>query len=247
VSDPDWLAGDAWPRGPVPPEPPGVFTAAMHTHWSATMPNAYPELPALDYERTTVPMTSVIAYLTMEARATEVKRAAYIMFRNESANGQSGVNNNYAGIQADGARWPEKYDAAFAGTVTEPENGTGITRIFLAFTDWRTSVDMLCDRVEARGLYIGGHTHLITNVSIATETDLATAYLREWVHGSAAYQPKQAELANFESMYGQAAALFRGGASPAPAPAASAPAPAPAADNSADALNAAEVAKDAAG
>ena len=202
------------------------------------MPNAYPELPALEYERTSVPMTEVIAYLTMESRACEVKRAAYIMFRNESANGSSGINNNYAGIQADGARWPAKYDAAFAGTVTEPENGTGITRIFLAFHDWRTSVDMLCDRVEARGLYIGGSTHLITHMAIATETDLATAYLREWVHGAAGYQPTQGELANFESMYSQASALFRGGVSQPPPAFQDSP---QAAQETADDLNAQEL------
>ena len=215
--------------------------------------NAYPELPELDYEHTQVPMAEVIAYLSLQPRAIEVKRAAYIMFRNESANGTRGINNNYAGIQADGARWPAKFDGCFTGTVTMPENGTGNIRIFLAFKDWRTSVDMLCDRVEARGLYIGGTTHLVTHVAIATEADLATAYLREWVHGSATYKPTTTELANYESMYGQALALFRNAASPVVAAPKPVPVPAPAhippppppphgggssADNSADDLNA---------
>ena len=193
--------------------------------------NAYPELPTLPYEPTSVPMSDVIAYLASQPRASEVKRAAYIMFRNESGNGGRGINNNYCGFQADGARWPAKWDAAFAGTVTMPENGTGRERIFLAFHDWRTSIDMLCDRVEARGLYIGGKTHLVSQMAIATEVDLATAYLREWVHGAAAYRPTQAELAAFESMYGQAAALFRNGAATQPCRP----------DNSADELNAKQV------
>ncbi len=32
MSDPDWMPGQPQPRGPVPPEPPGVFHEDMHTY-----------------------------------------------------------------------------------------------------------------------------------------------------------------------------------------------------------------------
>jgi hypothetical protein len=38
-------------------------------------------------------------------QATNVKRASYVMFRNESGNGAKGINNNYCGAQADSGRW----------------------------------------------------------------------------------------------------------------------------------------------
>ena len=52
----------------------------------------------------------------------EVKRMAYIMFRNESANGKSGVNNNYIGFQSDSGRWQSKYDKYFVGVCIRKEN-----------------------------------------------------------------------------------------------------------------------------
>ena len=164
--------------------------------------NAYPELPSIPYQQTTVPMISVIGYLALLDCAPEVKRMAYIMFRNESGNGQHGVNNNYCGIQGDGSRWPSKFDQLFDGVVTLPENGTGKERIFLAFKSWEGCVDMLVNRVQGRGLYIG-------SPGIRNEQDLALAYYRQWVKGNPrAVMPKQ-DQANFTSMYGQAAALFR--------------------------------------
>lgn len=164
--------------------------------------NAYPELPHLPYEHTIVPMAEVIAYLASQPCAQEVKRMAYIMFRNESGNGQHGINNNYCGIQADGSRWPDQCTPMFSGTVTQTENGTGKTRIFLAFHQWQDCVAMLLNRVQGRGLYIGAP-------GISTEHDLAQAYYRQWVTGNPrAVMPHQ-DASNFESMYGQACALFR--------------------------------------
>lgn len=216
------------------------------------MTNYYAELPALEYQRTSVPMTEVIACLMMMPRAIEVKRAAYIMFRIESENGERGINNNYAGIQADSGRWPAQFDACFSGTVTEAENGTGKTRIFLAFRDWRASLEMLCDRVEARGLYVGGATHLILTPAIAAhigfvlpiegDRDLARAYHKEWAAGNAYVEPTSAEIGNFRSMYSRAAALFRNGAAAKPAPA-SPPPPAAPEESAADKLMDAELAK----
>lgn len=138
----------------------------------------------------------------------EVRRTAYIIFRNESSNGRSGVNNNYAGVQADGSRWPAELTHLFAGTVVLPENGTGKTRRFVAFADAGGCLAFLCNRVQSRGLYVGGTTHQVVTMAIHTPTDLARAYTKEWVVGSASAEPDSGALAGFLSMYNQARSLF---------------------------------------
>ena len=168
------------------------------------MTNAYPELPALAPEKTEVPMQDVIAYLRGLSALTEVKRVVFVIFRNESANGTAGVNNNYIGAQADGARWPDKWTPHIVGTVIEAENGTGKQRIFLAFDRWETSMDLLVDEVTRRGLFID-------RVSIFTEDELVADYYREWVTGDPHAMPPQPVIEAFRSMYGQAMALFRDG------------------------------------
>jgi|GEM_PF-892625 len=176
------------------------------------MTNAYPELPVLPYQQTTVAMPDVITYLkalpppagAAAAAWAEVRRAAYIMFRIESGNGSHGINNNYVGCQGDGARWPAKFDPLFAGTVTHIENGTGRTRIFMAFKSWNGSADFLLDRVRSRGLYIGGATSRVTSMAVDNITNLARAYYKEWVTGSARAEPDKDTIANIASMYGQA-------------------------------------------
>ena len=172
------------------------------------MANAYPELPTEPYERTSVPMPDVITYLQDAALPVEVKRATYIVFRIESANGRSGVNNNYSGMQADGARWPDSLTHYFTGTTTATEGGTGRQRIFLCFDSWHDSVACLADRLAARGLYVGGTTHLVTQINVTSATVLAQAYTKEWVTGSATAEASAASIGNFLSMYAQAADYF---------------------------------------
>lgn len=197
------------------------------------MINAYPEKPTVPYERTIVTMADIISYLQSASSPVEVKRSAYIMFRVESANGASGINNNYVGCQADVGRWAAKFDALITGIVEVQENGTGRDRLFVAFDRWQSCVDFLLDRVEHRGIYIGGVAIPISNMMVATETDLCTAYVREWATGQHAAQPTAQQLADWRSMYGQATGLFRHGAQ------VGAPAPEPTADD----LNAAELTK----
>jgi len=153
-------------------------------------------------------MGAVVGYLQVLQVSVEVKRAAYIMFRNESANGTKGLNNNYAGVQADSGRWPEKWDNEIVGTVAKTENGTGKVRLFVAFHGWQDSINFLIDRVQDRGLYIGGYARLIAKMRITTPTELAIAYNRDWVKGLKAYNPTETEVANFLSMYRQAAKIF---------------------------------------
>ena len=88
------------------------------------MANAYPELPSLPFQRTSAAMTDVIAALKASTTLLEIKRAGYVIFRNESGNGSKGINNNYIGAQADSGRWPESFTGSFAGTVSVKENAT---------------------------------------------------------------------------------------------------------------------------
>lgn len=177
------------------------------------------------------------SHVSGDCRATgrrlsvEVKRTAYIVLRQESGNGEHGFNNNYVGAQADSGRWPEYLTPLFDGVVDQDENGTQRERLFLSFASETGCLTFLCDRMQSRGIYIGGVTHQVTHVPVNTESDLVVAYYQEWVMGSAAAEPSQSTVDAFRSMYGQAAALFR-----VPA--------APGADDSADALNAEQIARD---
>jgi hypothetical protein len=170
--------------------------------------NAYPEKPIVPYRKTSVPMQDVINYIHSLPVELEVKRTTYIFFRNESTNGQKGINNNYAGIQTDGARWPAKFDEKIIGTVVLKENQTGKERRFAAFRDFRASVDFLADRVKARGLYVGGTTHKILTMKVGDADALARAYYKEWVRGSATAEPTPEAKRNFLSMYRQATLHF---------------------------------------
>ncbi len=170
--------------------------------------NYYPEKPVFKYQKTSVEMGLVVAYLKSLQIDNEVKKTTYIIFRNESANGTSGINNNYGGFQADSGRWPSEYDSEIAGTVIKTENGTGKQRIFLAFNDYKGSIDMLAGRVQVRGLYVGGTTHKIVKMNITNEGLLAIAYKREWVTGNPIVLTSTDEQRNFISMYNQASKLF---------------------------------------
>lgn len=171
------------------------------------MESAYPEKPMVPYQATHVDMDDVIGYLSVIDAPVEVKRATYVIFRNESANGHAGVNNNYVGAQADGRRWDPKWDDEIVGIVAERENNGG-ERLFLAFADYETSVDFLVDEVTSRGLYVGGKTHLVTHVDVPDEVSLARAYYREWVTGNANAPLPLAVQSSFLSMYRQARELF---------------------------------------
>lgn len=175
------------------------------------MPNAYPELPRLPYQATSVSMLAVTASLAMLSFPVEVKRCAYVVFRNESANGHSGINNNYVGAQADGGRWPEALTPLFSGTVEKIENGTGRLRLFLAFDDVGDCLAFLCNRLQARGLYVGGTVRSSRlTMDVRTPTDLAIAYTIEWVTGEPNARPSPEALSGFLSMFNQAVGLFPG-------------------------------------
>lgn len=175
--------------------------------------NYYPDLPIVPYARTTVDMRMVIAYLAGLSLDVEVMRATYVIFRIESGNGQDGVNNNYAGVQADSGKWevPAGIENNFIGVVDEDENGTKRERLFLAFALWSTSVDFLANRVLERGLYVGGTTHQVSVLQVKDDIDLARAYYREWVTGEANAEPPSSVVDTVTSIYEQAKGLFGNG------------------------------------
>lgn len=179
---------------------------AVETEKSIT--NFYPEKPMVPFVRTTVTMPEVITYLQSLTIPVEVKRATYVVFRNESANGTSGLNFNFVGCQADSGRWPAKYDDVIIGVVKKNENQTGKVRLFCAFKSFKVSVDFLSERLQARGVFVGGFAGKIAKMQINTADDLARAYTKEWVQGSATAEPTTQAKNGFLSMYRQATGFF---------------------------------------
>jgi hypothetical protein len=170
--------------------------------------NAYPDKAVVKYQKTTVNMNEVITYINSLSIPVEVKRATYVMFRNESANGTKGINNNYCGFQADSHRWDKQFDNLITGTVELHENTTNNLRRFLALKDFKACIDMLSFKVQDRGIYVGGNTHLITKMEVKTPADFVRAYKVEWVTGDANAHPSNQEMANLLSMYKQAQFYF---------------------------------------
>ena len=170
--------------------------------------NAYPELPELAFARTTVAMADVVTYISNMAIGTPIKRAAYVIFRNESAAGQKGINNNYIGLQADGQRLEDRWTPFIAGTCVHPENMTGRLRRFICFRDWKTCIDILSEKVGSRGLYVGGFAHPYANMQINTDDDWPLAYWREWVLGDGAAPIPAPDKASLLQQYAAAVGVF---------------------------------------
>ncbi len=170
--------------------------------------NAYPELPELPFERTTVAMATVVTYISQTAATVPVKRAAYVIFRNESAAGQKGINNNYIGLQADGARQAPKWTPFIAGTCVHAENTTGKLRRFICLKNWATCIDILAEKVSVRGLYVGGYAHPYANMQINSNDDWPLAYWREWVQGDGHAQIPDAEKRGLLAQYATAVREF---------------------------------------
>lgn len=171
--------------------------------------NYYPEKPILDYKRTSVPMSDVISMLQSMPIPKELKRNAYILFRNESANGTSGINNNYCGLQADSGRLDPKFDILINGVVVKNENMTGKERLFFSFSNINNFLNMFTTRLKDRGLFIGGTCNKVWKGQLISNTnDLVRAYYKEWVTGSSKYEPSAIEISNFISMYNQSMKFF---------------------------------------
>lgn len=170
--------------------------------------NAYPEKPVVPYQKTTVSMTDVVAFIKTMLYGSTIKIATYVMFRNESANGSKGINNNYCGFQADSRRWDHEFDSLITGTVELHENGTHNLRRFLALRDYKACLEMLAHKVMDRGLYVGGETHTIIKMDIVTPADWCRAYKIEWVTGDKNATVSTEQMQNLLSMYRQGQSVF---------------------------------------
>lgn len=171
--------------------------------------NFYPSKLIVPFQSVNLGMQPIITGIKTSNYPIEVKRSVYIVCRNETGNGHSVVNGtNVGGVQSDSGKWPDKWDSAITATCIMHENRTGKERGFVVFDTLQHGIDFMCERIEARGIYIGGTTHKITNVLIDSPSALCANYYREWVEGSATYHPTEDELNDFLSMYEQAIHLF---------------------------------------
>lgn len=163
--------------------------------------NAYPDKPVLAYSKTTISMEEVYKFLnTLTNIPLEAKRTAAVMFRNESGNGLKGINNNYAGIQADGNRLSEEWDSKVAGTAVVTDK-TKTLRRYVAFYKWQDSVLFTVKKVQARGVYIGATAKPYSNLKVDTLQNLSRAYYKEWVTGIGSSEPDAAHNKTFEQLY----------------------------------------------
>ncbi len=168
--------------------------------------NFYPQFPEIPYKHTEVEMPNVVIFAKslMLKYGIEVVRTAYCMFRNESANGKAGVNDNYCGIQADNAAWEGLDLSNVTGTCVRVDSG-GDTRRFICFNKdgYKTCFDFTCYKVKQRGIYLGAP-------GISSPDNLAISYLMKWVGVS--YKTaigKVAEIANFKSLYNSSLTAIR--------------------------------------
>jgi len=171
--------------------------------------NFYIEMPVVPFFTTKVEMGVLINLIQQQESSLEVKRMAYIIIRNETANGRRIINGtNAAGVQSDSGRWPAKWDTTITGTTVQKGNREQYLRGFVVFNSLTTSIQFLCERLQARGIFIGGFSHKIFKQNIVSASDLARAYYAEWVFGNLKDKPNQKQIADFVSMYNQAVKIF---------------------------------------
>lgn len=157
--------------------------------------NSYPSLPELAYKRTSVEMPVVVSFAKglVAKYNKETVRTAYCIFRNESANGKSGVCNNYGGIQADVGPWKGLSMSNVVGTCIKIDNNLERRR-FLCFNEngYQTCFDFTCYKVYQRGIFIGGK-------GVNNPDDLAMAYELHWVDNAS--ENTEDARNNFKSLY----------------------------------------------
>lgn len=171
--------------------------------------NFYPSKPVVPFSKKAIEMGVIIDAIRSVDYPVEVKRAAYCIIRNETANGSSVIGGtNVAGAQSDSGAWPEKWTSKITATMVKNENMTGKLRGFLVFDTLKSGIEFLCDRIQGKGIFIGeqvdGRYH---KGDVRTPDQLTDAYQDEWVHGED-HKTSQVEIANFTSMYNKAKTIF---------------------------------------
>lgn len=148
--------------------------------------NFYPQFPEIPYNKTTIDMPTVVTFAnTLVGKyPKEAVRTTYGIFRNESSNGNAGVNNNYIGLQGDNAAWQGLDLTNVIGTCVK-KDGAGDTRRFICFNEngYKACFEFLCYKVKQRGIYLGSPDIPIdTTDGLADEyMKLAEYYEEEWV------------------------------------------------------------------
>ena len=170
--------------------------------------NFYSTFPEQQYHKTSVEMGEVVSRLKALDIPRAVKIACYVVFRQESGNGKAGVNNNYGGFQADSGRWPIELDRWITGWTRKRENMTGRERLFLTFASVDGSLMFLADRLQSRGLFVGGHCDVIVDMDINDAQDWAVCYYRSWVTGSKTAKIPESERNGILSMYRAGEKIF---------------------------------------
>jgi hypothetical protein len=170
--------------------------------------NAYPELPELPYQKTSVTPLEVQNYINTLPIKREVMISTYTIFIIESGHGKKGVNNNYAGIQADGSRLLSEWASRVTGTCVLSENMTGKARRFVCFDSFTDSIDYLANRLQKRGVFIGGTAIPYSRLKVTDPPTLARAYWKEWVQGDNS-EPPADHVKMFIQLYTTHQILFK--------------------------------------
>jgi len=169
---------------------------------NAEVNNSYPGLPVVLYLHTSIDMAKVVAFAQsiIGKYGIEPVRTTYCIFRNESGNGKFGVNNNYAGIQADVGVW-DGLTGAVATCVRV--DGAGDRRRFICFDEqdgYQISFEFTCQKVVQRHMYIGA-------AGVTGTDELVQAYFDKWVANPKEFT--QDNINNFKSLYKQSIQTFK--------------------------------------
>jgi hypothetical protein len=142
-------------------------------------------LPLLPSKRTTVPESDVINYLRNASTALSIKRAAYVIFINESAHGKKGINNNYICLQTDGGGFIGSDLNYVSGTTMKrdnkhPDGSGGNCRSFATYDTWQRCIDHLIAVMESRK-----QSSTSTRKMVPTDPNNAyyfgEGYIKNWV------------------------------------------------------------------
>lgn len=171
--------------------------------------NSYPSVPVVPFKSVSIEMGAIINAIKNAPHPVEVKRAGYVVARNETLNGNKTVNGtNICGAQSDCGKWQDEYDSRIVATCIMNENLTGKQRGFIIFDTLDSGVHFLLDRIAAKGIFIGEHVDgKYHKGDVCTPEQLADAYEDEWVYGED-HKTTVQEVKDFDSMYNQSLKLF---------------------------------------
>jgi hypothetical protein len=177
----------------------------------------YPDLPLVPFSPTTLPIKDLVNYLKGLPIDTNVKIATVAKAINEqggkrTSNGYqlTGFNNNYYGVQTDGAYWKTGSEY-IVGRTRQNENQTGNNREFAVFKTWQDGGQFMVSTVQRLGLYVGGTPNRqVTNPyykkKVTDALGWANTYYFEWVANG---QPFTNEIKNnLILIYNEAKNLF---------------------------------------